>query len=496
MMSAPTPETATDGACAPPRRLAWAAGAVAVVAVGLRLAAARGDLWFDEVWSLALLADVRRPWEIFTAIQHDNNHPLNSLFLWLLRGAPWDWLYRAPAVLAGLAALPLLWAAGRALGGRAMHGLAALALGGVSYWLVEYSTQARGYAFALPLALLAWLTLRRGLAADAAPGWRAPALYGAAAILALLAQPLALPQVLLPLGAWSAWVWWHRHGTSWAWALALLRWHTAPAVAALWFWWGFLRPMQIGNMTDRPDYHLLPLLGELGRFLLGLPVGGAVGAVGLGLVVAAALGFAVVCRPADRWFFLLAIVVAPALFVLLVRPPFLPPRYFFFSALFLLLLLADGLVTLAPAGTGWRRWVAAALAFGFVAGNLYDDAQLIHRGRGQYAQAVRAMAAAARSPVTTIGGIHDLRDGLLVAWFARRLPSDDVHYVTQDHWAAGVPEFFVINDLPGKTLPGQFNDATGQGWSFFGYFPAAAGLSGWAWYVYQRAAPAGRAISP
>src|SRR5262245_13235367 len=50
----------------------------------LIVAAAVGDLWLDEIWSIRIAQAVSIPTEIVTRFHHDNNHVLNTLFLWLV----------------------------------------------------------------------------------------------------------------------------------------------------------------------------------------------------------------------------------------------------------------------------------------------------------------------------------------------------------------------------------------------------------------------------
>ena len=59
---------------------------IAGCAAILRLAAAANDLWFDEIWSLWLIAsEAQAPWDLFRGgMRHDNNHLLNSLYLFWL----------------------------------------------------------------------------------------------------------------------------------------------------------------------------------------------------------------------------------------------------------------------------------------------------------------------------------------------------------------------------------------------------------------------------
>jgi hypothetical protein len=61
-----------------------AAGAVIAVAALLYVLGARGELWFDEVLSIQWARNATTPAEIITLYRHDNNHPLNTLWLYSL----------------------------------------------------------------------------------------------------------------------------------------------------------------------------------------------------------------------------------------------------------------------------------------------------------------------------------------------------------------------------------------------------------------------------
>jgi hypothetical protein len=47
----------------------------------LIVAAARGDLWLDELVSLSFARNAHSIADIFVRFPYDNNHPLNTLFL-------------------------------------------------------------------------------------------------------------------------------------------------------------------------------------------------------------------------------------------------------------------------------------------------------------------------------------------------------------------------------------------------------------------------------
>ena len=58
---------------------------ILVLGFGLRLWAATGDLWFDEIWTVRSVQGLAGAGEIFTQWISDNNHPLNSLYVFWLQ---------------------------------------------------------------------------------------------------------------------------------------------------------------------------------------------------------------------------------------------------------------------------------------------------------------------------------------------------------------------------------------------------------------------------
>ena len=82
-------------------RINWllvATVSILIIGIALRIAAAFQPLWLDEIWSLSLAESIQRPWEVF-AIHHLNNHPLNTLYLWLLGYGRSTITYRIPSLL-------------------------------------------------------------------------------------------------------------------------------------------------------------------------------------------------------------------------------------------------------------------------------------------------------------------------------------------------------------------------------------------------------------
>src|SRR5574337_2175890 len=93
---------------------AWRYAATAVLLVAaaavIRLAASRGDLWLDEIWSCLGAWDARTALELYTCFPADNNHILNTLLLYWIGPHAGIAIYRLPAVLAGVATVGLaIW---------------------------------------------------------------------------------------------------------------------------------------------------------------------------------------------------------------------------------------------------------------------------------------------------------------------------------------------------------------------------------------------------
>lgn len=114
------------------------------LALLLRIMAALGDFAIDEAWSLLMVQNQASSIEhIYTRIKLDNNHILNSLWMFLLGEQSYWPLYRIPAVLGGIVTVVFMHKTARRFGGFA--GFSALVLYGFSFPFVFYSSEARGY---------------------------------------------------------------------------------------------------------------------------------------------------------------------------------------------------------------------------------------------------------------------------------------------------------------------------------------------------------------
>ena len=166
--------------------------AIAMTMAGgiLRYAAAHGDLWLDEILTLRSLTSITSPWQIFYKINNDNNHLLNTLYIYLLGSDRNPVHLRMLAVICGTLAIP---AAGLVAAGPRkdmMRGGVAMTVFAMSSPMAYYSSEARGYA-GLELFTLLSLVAAVGPSSARHKRW----CLGACAALGVLSHPFMVPFV-------------------------------------------------------------------------------------------------------------------------------------------------------------------------------------------------------------------------------------------------------------------------------------------------------------
>lgn len=128
--------------------------ALAVLALGLRLPGLNDGLWNDEI--AAIIQSFRTSFpENLSEFRGDNKHPLYALLAHASLSVFGEsaWAIRLPALLFGVASVPMLFWLAKPLVGR-REAIAAALLLAVSYHHVWFSQSARGYSALLFFALL------------------------------------------------------------------------------------------------------------------------------------------------------------------------------------------------------------------------------------------------------------------------------------------------------------------------------------------------------
>ena len=478
MHFAPAPAVAGEN-----KRLRWLLVAILIVVSALLMAlAARGDLFIDEVVSLNKASSVQSCIEIFTKNQNDNNHPLNTLFLYALGDQRHLFVYRIPAVTFGIAFVAVLIMTSSRLGKTVPVWAACLA--GLSYPLISLCSEARGYSFAMFFAVLAYEMLQRC--------WERYTLlklflFWIALVLGTLSH-FSFIMVCMALGIWSLAHDRFAGDSARVMALNVAKYYGVPVVFLASLYLIYIRHMTI---LGGPILTWWEAISDAPLQLLGFsPVKGLrVVGVLMGLLLALCGIWKLFVQKREDWlFFAAALFVAPALMLLVFQPRFLYFRYFSVCFPFFYLLLAYLFAEWFET-RGKIKFLPLLLIVGITAGHLIKVTSLLHYGRGHYRQAIQEMAAATPGPLIKISSDHDFRNSTLLEFYARFLPpSKQVDYITRPRRDRETPDWFILHcgDPTFAAYPDVEVGGIGK-YDLFGTYPYG-GSSGWSWFVYRRPA--------
>lgn len=453
---------------------------IVAIGVSLRWAGMMNELWLDEIWSLRNALEPNSWTGIFTTLQTDNNHHLNSLWLRSIGlGAP-AWAYRAMSFAAGVATIPLAYAIGRRDSER-LGVLMALFIA-LSYLTGYYASEARGYASLMFFTLVAWFFLQAyvsTLSVGAAAGFWLAAVGGLVShstfivffIAAVLWGNAALQQQRRP----------GRDRQAMAIAFGV------PTVFLVGFYLTVLRGMIVAGGPERT---LADVVGQSLSLLISGPAGGwlmAVVAVG----VALATGTAVVMlqrRHAIRWLMYTTVIgIAPALLLIAQPNALIYPRYFLIPGLFVLLALAELCSLMWSADVRGRTVVVGAVSMMSVgaAGHAWSLAAL---GRGHFDLAAAQLAAAATSGSVTVAAVSPLpgvdgRTRLQLDYHLRRLnAAERVSYEDAGHELRAAE--WLVRESFGDDIAPEEVTAAGSSFRRVAHYPAAE-LAGINWTLYK-----------
>ncbi|UCG31778.1 MAG: glycosyltransferase family 39 protein [Phycisphaerales bacterium] len=453
--------------------------AITLLAGLLRWYACLDDFWLDEIWSLNHAVSVSSPLHILTRIHHDNNHILNTAYMYVLGDQDYWPVYRLPALITGT--LTVVLAALLTLSRDRVEAISAALLVGFSYLFVFYSSEARGYAPAVFFALLGYWTIGRFLERKS---WLAAGLFSLAAVCGFLSH---LTFVHFYVGAlvWSIYGLLRQRlglGRTLVYGLSC---HALPILFFALLYYVDIRHIAVGGGPLRP---WAAVLSQAVAVTLGAPTTGPLAHVAnlaAGLLVLTGL-LLLAHAGSGRWlFFANVLLISPALMFLVARPEFLHMRYFLVSLCFFLLLLAHLLARCWRRGAvGKLLYVSILVAVGI--GNAGHMARFRHGGRGEYLAALRYMAAQTAGPVIEIGGDSEFRNKTLIDFYQRHLPADkEVRYYRPEEWPPGGPEWHIIHRQQPEYQPKTELE------TFYGIHYVLArefrysGLSGYSWFIYR-----------
>ncbi len=463
------------------------------VAACLRWLCCHGELWLDEVWTWDISHKLTWPGGLFYQLQEENNHYLNTLMVWLFRNQS-GWWYRFPAAVCGVASVGIAFKLGRS--SPILPGPASWLAGwltAASYLLVHYSSEARGYAYAVFFAALAFdqlwvLESSRGklqapnddLRSQRIAKW----LFPVACCGGFLSQPI----FLTCFGAMGIWM--------------FLRLQKQVSPDQLWprLMSIFLKPglffvvLYVVDLRHAANgggdqFPLWRVIIETLSLTGGGPLTGGMAFVVSGMVLAIFThGLRVLARAGDdRWIFLLLVVVVMPLGLLVVlRRAEVYPRYFLIAVFFLIQAAAIGLMDLSRRGLVPVTLTTLCLA-GAMFGCGRHVSQLAELGRNRYLPILKLLADREPSSTIQIRSDHDFRHPLM---FRYLLPQANLRGKTLDHVKhenipTGGTEWLLTHSLDVDWVPPVTREVRGIVYNRQAFYPYA-GLSGWGLALYQR----------
>ncbi len=462
---------------------------VGLLALGaaLRLAMGFESFWLDEAWSHAMARQAQSALEIFTSFRHDNNHPLNTLYLYAIddivgRG---HWItFRLPALVAGWLSLVVLVPIASRWG--RLTCIATIALATTSFPLISASAQARGYAGAILCSLLyvalTPLALREENAQREA--WRAGASTIVAAI-GLLFHPTFVYVLVGAILGSAAEAWIEGRSARRILVRVVVR-HAAPALVVGALLFGLYTDLQIGGGLE---YDRFVSLRQAIAQTMALPRRGPGTwlATGIALVLMAQ-GLRVLVRNRDprAAFFVGTIFLAPCAVIVVADPQLFYARYLLAIFPWFYLLVAIGLADAWRSGVIGRSLAVAVLAF-FLGSNLWRTSTVLVEGRNDYVRTLDYIDRETDGPVIEIGSDHDFRNATVLRFYAERLASArPVVYRNAAQWPAAGPEWYLRHDWKAGHDPEErVSPRPGLRYRRVASFEHGPG-DGFQWFVYRR----------
>ena len=444
----------------------------------LRVWAAFDDFWLDEIMSLGLAQSISHPWEIFT-LHHDNNHILNTLYLFLIgKQQNWVW-YRILSVVTGTASIAIIGYGTFRRG--FLEAVTATLLVALSYPLILYSSEARGYAPAVLFSLTSFFLLQGYW--QRRTYWKL-VLFWTSVALGLLSH-FTFIYVYLSLFVWSV-VYKiedkkNRLGT-W---IELLECHTVPMLCVILLYVFSVRHMTVGG---GPVYNNFEVICRAVLLALGVPEKGIAGS--LGIITAFALLscgiYSLQRQNSSRWiFYLCVLLLAPACILILNPLEFFYFRYLLVCFPFFYLLTGSVLASLCRKSSQGKILYVLFL-FVFTIFNMQKTADLLKIGRGKYSEAISYMAENTSGNEIVVASDHDYRNKIVLSFYERYLPEGKkIVYRDQNQLPLNGPDWVIThNQNIDFSPPPSIRDPAGHNYTLARSFPYS-GISGWHWFLYR-----------
>lgn len=454
---------------------------VCLLGILFRLQGVTGDLWLDEIFSLKLVSSLRS-WSDVFAIHLDNNHFLNSLYLYAVGPDAQPSTCRACSLICGILTLVLaIWTCGKKGAGELLFGSAIFA---GSYILILYGTEARGYSSLLLFCLCSFIFFQAAISNGRVIHFIG---YYSSCLLGLLSHFTFL-HLYVALLAWNACLLW-RGKISARTSLVL---QGIPLLAALWLGLGLLSKLQVagGPQGSRIEVflnvfcvpygttELSPSNIQLSAFYLGVAV--------LVLVILMTELWRKLRTNLEEGVFFAALVIgAPLTLLLFINPEVFVLRYVLPSIFFGYFLFTDFLTRLYRRDRAGRVLAVGLLSL-FILGNERSLGFLCTYGRGQYQKAISLISKGSEASEISVSSDQDFRINSTLDYYAARVaPEKKFVYVPGNGSPAAGADWVIFETQDLEAIPAQHLEE--QNLILAGTFNTAP-LSGMRWFVYCQSA--------
>lgn len=468
----------------------WSAATLGVVALGvvLRIPGMLGELWLDELLSWQRVHTLHSWWAVLTTLHTDNNHPLVSLWMYWCEPMARASVVRLPAFVCGCAAIGAAAAVNRSRGPEASF--AAASLFAVSYPLVYYSSEARGYAPAVFFVLVAWWALERYLDEQRL---RLAAMFWGASILGFLSHPTFIEFLI------GAAFWFDVRAQR---TLGSVRTATratvlafAPPFAAMVVLYAL--GVRVTTIAGGPAASSLDTLVRALSAFAGGPLGGswAFPVAAVAAVVVLTGVWSAWSLGDDRWVLYTATPFVALLLAVGTTHPPLYVRYLIVPGTVLMMAVADRLGRTAKHG-GLRQGLLVALCLALISGGTgVHLVELARVGRGQFDALVLRLSDRSTA-LTTVASVpvyteFDDRNALLFEYFTNRLGlTARAQYIRESAYPADGTDWLVRERLD-EPIPPAVEDRYGNHFAIDSVYTSNP-LVGLTWVLYRNVQKAQR----
>lgn len=451
---------------------------VLIVSVFFRIEGILNDFWLDEIWSLLFAESLKSPLEIITKIHHDNNHYLNTLFLYYFQNNVTWYIFRIPSLVAGFGIMAMAVLINPNRGG--IYTFTTLTLIGFSFIIINYSTEARGYSMMLFFALAGFWCLRHFLS------HKKPItlIFFWSTIIAGSLSHLTFIHFFTAAFLWSSLVL-LRKGQIKEGMIQLGMLHVLPVIFIITLYFINISGMVIGG---GPDYSLIRVVGEtiniaLGASFTGIP---AIITILVAVFIFVAELIYLYQKKSSLWiFYLVVIFLSPAVLIIITQPKVLLIRYFLISILFFLILLSHFLCRCYMKGH-WGKYLYIIFVLLFCLGNGVKILDFMKYGRGSYIDALKFMDENSGGHIT-ISSDHDFRNKMTLFYYLRYLPEEtNITYYSSKEVPDVAPMWYITHSQVKDYRPSNsLYSPDGTKYTLEKEYRYAC-LSGWHWFIYKK----------